>query len=595
MRTQERRAQYRRAGWRAGVASGLIAIATAASGTPAVLAAPLSRTAASGDNPAAQGTVSAGRLPSHQPAVQHVDTSANSASGAMSTVWSGVLNGGYTSAGIGMRNLGYGTISLTGVPKGAQVKAAYLLWDILADAPTAAYAQGKVDSKPITGTEWASGASPCWSPSANLAYEANVTKLVRGNGSYALSGFATGQSNGADPWNVGSAAPMLEGASLVVVYQRASLPRTVIQIDEGATETQDGDSAQATLGGFTARSPVSAVTTYIVADGQLPGNTASFNGTILPGVGFPGDAPQAVPHYSQGNLWDNVTANVAGQMTAGEKSATAAVTGYDDCLVWVGQVLAVAGQASRTMVSMGDSYSSGEANPPFDAGTNTPSDQCHRSADAWPRLLAAADPTVSLEALVACSGATTEDITTNTLDTEQPQIAQLKAMPQQPQIITITIGGDNVGFESVLAYCLLTSCGARLTAAHNYIENTLPGLLDSTYRAIHAAAPQAKVYVVGYPRIFPLYQWETHHCGWLTPAKRNTLNGLGVQLDKVIASAAAQAGFRFVSTWNAFSTHELCTAQSWLYPIGDTPIAYDAHPLLKGQQALAAIVRQAIG
>jgi hypothetical protein len=508
-----------------------------------------------------------------------------------------VLNGGYTSAGIGMRNLGYGTISLTGVPKGAQVKAAYLLWDILANQPAPAYAQGEINKNPVTGTRWASGPSPCWLPSSNLAYEANVTKLVHGNGSYALSGFATGQSNGADPWNSGSAAPMLEGASLVVVYQRASLPRTVIQIDEGASETQEGDSAQATLGGFTANSPVSAVTTYIVADGQENGSTAAFNGTILPGVGFPGDAPQAVPHYSQGSLWDDVTANVSGRMTAGAKSATVAVTGYDDCLVWVGQVLAVVGRASRTMVSMGDSYSSGEANPPFDAGTNTPSDQCHRSAEAWPRLLAAADPTVSLEALIACSGATTKDITTTTFNTEPPQITQLKALPQQPQIITITIGGDDVGFGPIIENCLLVNCvlDHRLTTARNYIEKTLPGLLESTYRAIHTAAPQAKVYVIGYPRIFPLYQWETHNCGWLTPEKRNDLNGLGVTLDKVIASAAAQAGFTFVPTWNAFSNHELCTAQSWLYPIGDHPYPYDAHPLVQGQKALAAVVRRAIG
>lgn len=36
------------------------------------------------------------------------------------------LQGGYVAAGVGMRNLGYGTISLQGIPSGSQVVAAYL-------------------------------------------------------------------------------------------------------------------------------------------------------------------------------------------------------------------------------------------------------------------------------------------------------------------------------------------------------------------------------------------------------------------------------------------------------------------------------------
>ena len=55
---------------------------------------------------------------------------------------------GYTSAGIGMRNLGYGTIDLSGIPDGA------------------------IDGTAVTGTQWASGDSPCWwTAGANFAYE----------------------------------------------------------------------------------------------------------------------------------------------------------------------------------------------------------------------------------------------------------------------------------------------------------------------------------------------------------------------------------------------------------------------------------------
>jgi hypothetical protein len=609
MHAPERRVGRRKAGWRAATTSGLVILATIAFGGSAALATPLSRAAtpggpmaggpSAGGPSAGEGTVAASSQPGPDPAVPHVAASPNpAAKGDLSTVWSAVLHGGYTSAGIGMRNLGYGTISITGVPAHAQVTSAFLLWDILANRPAAAFRRGTVNNQPVRGTKWASGMSPCWTVARNFSYEANVTGLVSGNGSYALAGFATGQSNGADPWNAGSRPPLLEGASLVVVYQLASMPQTVIQIDEGASETQSGASAIATLNGFAARAPASASTTYIVADGQEPGNTASFNGTVLPGIGFPGDAPQAVPDYSRGNLWDNVTANVSSHVTTGEKSVTVAVTGDDDCLAWVGQVLAVAGGATRVMVAMGDSYSSGEANPPFDAGTNVPNgDQCHRSPEAWPRLLAAADPTVSLEKLTACSGATTRDVTTTSFNTEPSQIAQLKALPQAPQVITITIGGDDLGFSSILENCFVSNCvlDHRLTTARNYIEKTLPGLLVRTYRAVHAAQPHAKIYVVGYPRLFPTQQSASVNCGWLSRTERIKLNGLGTLLNSVMGSAARQAGATYVPTLNAFAGHEECTANSWLYPIAVPPLTSDGHPLVPGQEALAAIVRRAIG
>ena len=311
-----------------------------------------------------EGTVAARSRSRARTTVKHAAASASlTATGALSTVVSETVNGGYTAAGIGMRNLGYGMISITGVPPGAAVKSATLLWDVLANQADPTLAQGTFNGNLISGTEWASGTSPCWPVSSNFSYEADVTSLVTGNGSYALAGFATGQNDGADPWNVGSAAPLLEGASLVVVYQLASMPQTAIQIAEGATETDSGNAAAATLGGFTASAHPSATTTYIVADGQEAGNTAAFNGTTLPGVSFPGADPQAVPNYSQGNLWDTVTADVSSLVSPGDTSASLAVTGYGDCLVWVGQVLASAVSALTITTSslpdgtMGHSYS----------------------------------------------------------------------------------------------------------------------------------------------------------------------------------------------------------------------------------------------
>ena len=252
----------------------------------------------------------------------------------------------------------------------------------------------------------------------------------------------------------------------------------------------------------------------------------------------------------------------------------------------------------RTLVAMGDSYSSGEANPPFDAGTNVKDgDQCHRSANAWPRLLATSDPTIALEAHIACSGATTKDVISKSFNTEPPQITQLEALSQPPQLVTVTIGGNDLGFASVLSNCFEFNCvlDHRLTTARNYITKTLPGVLGKAYAAIRAAEPDAEVAVIGYPRLFPEKQSDTHNCGWLSRTERLKLNDLAGLVDSVIGTAAGKAGFKYVSTLNAFTGHEECTTHSWLYPIAKVPLPYDGHPLLAGQQALEAIVRKALG
>jgi hypothetical protein len=323
------------------VASSAVIAVVLAGGPGSVTSVRLtSMTSTSGD-PAA-GTVQAHVTQPQHATVRHAAmTSSAAATGSLSTVLSESVHGGYTAAGIGMRNLGYGTISITGIPAGATVESATLLWDILADSAGPSFAQGTLNGQAFTGTQWASGASPCWPTGANFSYEADVTHLVTGNGSYKLAGFATGQSDGADPWTSGSNPPLDEGASLVVVYQLASMPEVTVQIGEGATETEGGNTASATLDGFTVGANTSAITTYIVADGQEAGNTASFDGTMLPGVSFPGNDPQAVPHYSQGNLWDTVTTDVSSYLGQGDTSATIGVTGNSDCLVWVGQVLSV--------------------------------------------------------------------------------------------------------------------------------------------------------------------------------------------------------------------------------------------------------------
>jgi uncharacterized protein YvpB len=250
-----------------------------------------------------------------------------------------------------MRNRGFGTITIAGIPTGSKTYAAYLYWDILGNTADSTFPSGVLNGQAITGKFVGSGGDPCWGNAANFAYRADVTSLVSGNGSYALSGFASGITDGRDPWTAYSySPPMLEGASLIVIYSNPASPITQLLIDQGATEF-DQTPLTLTITGFTAPTPVGgAWTTFIGADGQTdyPKPVSTFNGTPLSSVAWDGSDPQAGPPYSNGDLWDTVTANVTSLVHPGDTSATATAYGMYpggssyDCLVWVAQVFAVA-------------------------------------------------------------------------------------------------------------------------------------------------------------------------------------------------------------------------------------------------------------
>lgn len=258
------------------------------------------------------------------------------------------VSGGYVADGVAMRNLGYGKIHLTGIPAHAVVYKAFLVWNVLNTTQTSSLARGTFDGSPIVGNFIGEGGSPCWDAAANLSYVANVTRYVSGNGTYSLANFASGATTGATA-QVDFPAPLLEGATLVVVYEDATSAPTTVQLYGGAAETQIGAVKSLSISGFTAGPTHAAKTTFIVGDGQtaptytatyFPTGGGKFNTTFAT-YNFTGHTHMTNPslaRYAQGNFWDTDTLTVSSLVAPGATSASASVTGGDDCLVWVGQV-----------------------------------------------------------------------------------------------------------------------------------------------------------------------------------------------------------------------------------------------------------------
>ena len=254
------------------------------------------------------------------------------------------LNGGYVAAGVGLRNRGSGTISVSGIPAGSTVEQAFLYWSILGVEPQPDYAQGLVNGTSVTGDLIDSGPAPCWPDiPVGFAYRADATSVVSGNGPVTLSGFASGSRAADDPWDAEPSLPLAEGASLVVVYRNPAYPLTSVTIADGYTMVGSGRTATLTMPlGATASNPVGAArTTFIGADGQATSEPAStFNGRAVAEADWDGtDGP--TPGYSQGNLWDTMTASVGQWIIPGATTATMTVSGGADCMAWVAQVVSM--------------------------------------------------------------------------------------------------------------------------------------------------------------------------------------------------------------------------------------------------------------
>ncbi|WSD11594.1 SGNH/GDSL hydrolase family protein [Streptomyces hirsutus] len=226
-----------------------------------------------------------------------------------------------------------------------------------------------------------------------------------------------------------------------------------------------------------------------------------------------------------------------------------------------------ASAAGDAYVALGDSYSSGVG-----AGSYTSdSGDCKRSTKAYPSLWAAANAPSSFK-FVACSGATTTSVSNG----------QLGALASSTTLVSVTAGGNDVGFADVMQTCVLQSqanCVSRVNTAVSQMQSSLPGKLDSLYGNIRARAPQAHVVVLGYPRF---YRLSGSCIAGLTETERSAINNASDVLNGVMAKQAANAGFTFSSVVDEFTGHELCSGDAWLHSVS-VPIINSYHPKAVGQ------------
>jgi lysophospholipase L1-like esterase len=224
--------------------------------------------------------------------------------------------------------------------------------------------------------------------------------------------------------------------------------------------------------------------------------------------------------------------------------------------------------AAVNYVAMGDSYSSGLGAGSYSGGS------CDRSANAYAQLWANANHPASF-AFVACSGATTTDVINN----------QISALSAATTLVSITIGGNDVGFSNVMTTCVLGStsdCVNAVNHAEAQARSQLPGALSTLFTDISARAPGARVVVMGYPEFYDLAR--SSGCIGLSTTDRTALDGGADVLDSVIqAATTGRSGFAYAEIRPAFGGHEICDSNSWLHSVDWFNLTDSYHPTASGQ------------
>ncbi|GGQ47871.1 ricin-type beta-trefoil lectin domain protein [Streptomyces althioticus] len=254
------------------------------------------------------------------------------------------------------------------------------------------------------------------------------------------------------------------------------------------------------------------------------------------------------------------------------------------------RIPAVAADAGTDYAALGSSFAAGPGIPPLQSSDGA--DACARSAVNYPSLVAretGADLTD-----VSCSGATTGHVLRDHQGTRPPQI---QAVTPDTRLVTVTIGGNDVNYlGSINAYsCQASGNSGCPTVDRGPIERTfpeLPGRIADIVRAVHAVAPEARVYLVTYFTLLP----DSGTCAVapLTDEQAAYERSIATRLAAATADAAAATGATLVDLAGASRGHDACSADPWVESYRPAQGRSTYHPNEAGMRAAADLVHAAL-
>lgn len=246
------------------------------------------------------------------------------------------------------------------------------------------------------------------------------------------------------------------------------------------------------------------------------------------------------------------------------------------------------GQTSRSVVSaaltvppdkyaaIGDSYSSGE-------GTFDDEGECQQSPGAYGPFYSVFLAPVTFDlTFTACTGKTTDHLVD----------VQLPLVPTDAGLITLTTGGNDVGFGGVLTYCAFPGgmyCNEHFETLEEDIDNMQTELVEA-YEAILHHAQDARVVVLSYPQVLGVGHQLCYTDMTIDEGEKAWVRERTAQMQEVITAAVQQVGdprLSLLTVLDAFAGHEICSDEEFANGTSvESPNSF--HPNSAGHEKLAA-------
>lgn len=385
----------------------------------------------------------------------------------------------------------------------------------------------------------------------------------------------------------------------------------------GHTRKTETDKARklGITGTWRLNNPTNAWTRIMV---HLP-NTAAHTQQATYLIDVPGqETPKArtIPTRHRANTWVNLGVfDLRGSQVPRVRlaSQTADGTGDDDVAWDAMAFVPLAGKPKDFVVSLGDSYSSGEGAEGYSVVSdnnfgNRDWNACHRSKNAWPRKMTlpgnatavgqradTADPTLDF-AFVACAGATTRQMTVDNPggywtaegwhfnrvapEGQFRELAQLNSgfLDENTTLVTLSIGGNDADFTGVITTCIMSGCPSedalrdkidRVFPCQDSGPSCTPGGPEKVIRRIHQLAPNARIELVGYPRLVKASADTCSKIHFIRgDVERLTYAADRMALDQLTLAnklrGTSGIPVRFIDVIPAFDGHGICDSEEWL-------------------------------
>lgn len=281
--------------------------------------------------------------------------------------------------------------------------------------------------------------------------------------------------------------------------------------------------------------------------------------------------------------------------------------------------------AELEYVALGDSYSAGFGLTPYSNSSPFAGDPngCYQADANYPHTVASA---LGLDLVdQTCSGAISANlgypsgasfpipvsadplpelpagdqlqVTLSGMTAPELQVAGLSSTTD---IVTVAIGGNDLGFSDIAMACIRESVGPDSDPLYLYWEvgadvsncaeyfgedstylgadlfarlsSAVEPRISSTFDAIKQLAPNAQVFVVGYPQIAPATATDACFTS-MDNDDAVPFSGVDIEfihtvesaLDDTLQSLAESHGFHFVPTWAASADNTLCSADPWIW------------------------------